>query len=111
MLAHTLKETERERVNALVYIGDAMEEDVDALADKAGHLGLKGVPVFVFQEGTRAGRRAGLQGDRAPVERGMVPFSIRPRQPPLPACCRRWPSMRRAASRRSRRGAGLVTGF
>ena len=51
VLAHTLKETERERVNALVFIGDAMEEDVDALADKAGHLGLKGVPVFVFQEG------------------------------------------------------------
>lgn len=51
VLAHTLKETERERINALVFIGDAMEEDVDSLADKAGHLGLKGVPVFVFQEG------------------------------------------------------------
>ncbi len=51
MLAHTLKETERDRVNALVFIGDAMEEDVDSLADKAGHLGLKGVPVFIFQEG------------------------------------------------------------
>lgn len=51
VLAHTLKETERKRVNALVFIGDAMEEDVDSLADKAGHLGLKGVPVFVFQEG------------------------------------------------------------
>lgn len=51
VLAHTLKETERARVNALVFIGDAMEEDVDSLADKAGHLGLKGVPVFVFQEG------------------------------------------------------------
>lgn len=51
VLSHTLKETARGRVNALVFIGDAMEEDVDSLADKAGHLGLKGVPVFVFQEG------------------------------------------------------------
>lgn len=51
VLSHTLKETGRERVSALVFIGDAMEEDVDSLADKAGHLGLKGVPVFVFQEG------------------------------------------------------------
>lgn len=51
VFAHALKETERQKVNALVYIGDAMEEEVDALADKAGRLGLHGVPVFVFQEG------------------------------------------------------------
>lgn len=51
VLAHALKETERERVNAMVYIGDAMEEGIDDLAEKAGRLGLRGVPVFVFQEG------------------------------------------------------------
>lgn len=51
VLSHTLKETERTKVNALVYIGDAMEENVDDLADKAGRLGLHGVPVFAFQEG------------------------------------------------------------
>jgi hypothetical protein len=51
VLSHALKATERERVNAMVFIGDAMEEDIDDLADKAGRLGLKGVPVFVFQEG------------------------------------------------------------
>lgn len=51
VLAHGLKENARGKVNALVFIGDAMEEDVDALSHKAGELGLKGVPVFVFQEG------------------------------------------------------------
>jgi hypothetical protein len=51
VLSHALKETERAKVNALVYIGDAMEEKVDDLADKAGRLGLHGVPVFAFQEG------------------------------------------------------------
>ena len=51
VLAHALKENERGKVNALVFIGDAMEENVDELADKAGRLGLRGVPVFVFQEG------------------------------------------------------------
>lgn len=51
VLAHALKETAREKVNALVYIGDAMEEEIDELADKAGKLGLQGVPVFMFQEG------------------------------------------------------------
>lgn len=51
VLSHALKETAREKVDALVFIGDAMEEDVDALAEKAGRLGLHGVPAFFFQEG------------------------------------------------------------
>ena len=51
VLSHALKETGRQKVNALVYIGDAMEEKVDDLAQKAGRLGLHGVPVFAFQEG------------------------------------------------------------
>lgn len=51
VLAHALKEAAREKINALVYIGDAMEEEIDDLADKAGKLGLQGVPVFIFQEG------------------------------------------------------------
>jgi hypothetical protein len=51
VLAHALKETAAEKVNALVYIGDAMEERIDDLADTAGNLSLHGVPVFIFQEG------------------------------------------------------------
>ncbi len=51
VLSHTLTQTQREKVGALVYIGDAMEEKVDDLADKAGRLGMHGVPAFVFQEG------------------------------------------------------------
>ena len=39
------------KVNALVYVGDAMEEVVDRLAGLAGELGMIGTPVFVFQEG------------------------------------------------------------
>lgn len=38
-------------VRAMVFIGDAMEEDVDALCARAGELGLLKVPVFMFQEG------------------------------------------------------------
>ncbi len=51
VLSHALKETAASKVDALVYIGDAMEEQLDELAAKAGNLGLRGVPVFVFQEG------------------------------------------------------------
>jgi hypothetical protein len=51
VLRHAIKETELRKVNALVFVGDCMEEDVDELCDLAGQLGLRGVPVFVFQEG------------------------------------------------------------
>src|SRR5690349_8271430 len=51
VLAHALKETRREKVNALVFVGDAMEEDVDLLCHRAGELGLLGTPAFVFHEG------------------------------------------------------------
>jgi hypothetical protein len=51
VLAHALKTDAAAKVNALVYIGDAMEENIDDLAERAGSLGLHGVSVFVFQEG------------------------------------------------------------
>jgi hypothetical protein len=51
VLAHAVRETGRRRVNALVFVGDAMEENVDRLCRLAGELGLLGVPVFLFHEG------------------------------------------------------------
>ena len=74
VLAHALAESKRGKVGALVYIGDAMEERADDLAAKAGELGLHGVPVFVFQEGRDGVAERSLQGDRAPVERRVVPL-------------------------------------
>lgn len=61
VLAHTLKQTASAKVDALVYIGDAMEENVDDLAEKAGRLGLLGVPVFVFQEGHDSGAESAFK--------------------------------------------------
>jgi hypothetical protein len=51
VLTHARQETEKRKVQALVFVGDAMEEAIDDLCAKAGQLGLLGVPVFVFQEG------------------------------------------------------------
>lgn len=51
VLKHALNETKEKKVNALVFVGDCMEEDVDALCHLAGELGLLGVPVFLFHEG------------------------------------------------------------
>ncbi|HEX7532783.1 MAG TPA: VWA domain-containing protein [Methyloceanibacter sp.] len=51
VLSHARQENEAAKVNALIYVGDCMEEDVDQLSKLAGELGLIGVPVFLFQEG------------------------------------------------------------
>jgi hypothetical protein len=53
VLTHAAEETAKRRVNAVVFVGDAMEEDIDAVCAKAGALGLRGVPVFLFQEGSK----------------------------------------------------------
>lgn len=51
VLRHAAKETDRRRVNALVFVGDCFEEDIDEVCDVAGELGVRGVPAFLFQEG------------------------------------------------------------
>jgi len=51
VLRHAVGETKVKKVNALVFVGDCMEEDVDRLGHLAGELGLLGVPAFLFQEG------------------------------------------------------------
>lgn len=51
VLRHTLEQTRKLRVNALVFVGDCMEENVDELCAMAGELGLLGVPAFLFHEG------------------------------------------------------------
>jgi hypothetical protein len=51
VLDHAIAETRKERVNALVFIGDAVEENVDVLAHRAGELGMLNCPGFFFHEG------------------------------------------------------------
>ena len=51
VLEHAVRETGARPVDALVYVGDSMEEELDALKGHAGRLGLLGLPVFMFHEG------------------------------------------------------------
>ena len=51
VLKHAIDESKKKRVNALVFVGDCCEEDVDRLCALAGELGLLNVPVFIFHEG------------------------------------------------------------
>lgn len=48
---HAIAEARQMPVQALVFIGDCVEEDVDQLGNLAGQCKLLGLPVFIFQEG------------------------------------------------------------
>jgi hypothetical protein len=51
VLKHAIAEARTQPVGALVFVGDAFEEDIDVVCHRAGELGLLGVPTFMFQEG------------------------------------------------------------
>jgi hypothetical protein len=52
VLRHALHETRSRRPDALVFVGDCMEENIDALCQLAGELGIHKVPAFMFHEGS-----------------------------------------------------------
>ena len=61
VLNQAVNETQKKRVQAVVFIGDAFEEDIDTVSEVAGKLGVLGVPVFCFQEGNDPLARIGFQ--------------------------------------------------
>ena len=61
VLRHAVRETQAEKVHAVVFVGDAFEEDIDAVCHPAGELGMLGVPVFCFHEGGDMIARRGLE--------------------------------------------------
>ncbi|MBS0537227.1 MAG: VWA domain-containing protein [Proteobacteria bacterium] len=51
LLRYAADQRRESRIDAVVFVGDCCEEDVDQVGHEAGQLGLLGLPVFVFQEG------------------------------------------------------------
>lgn len=51
ILGHLGREAERSGLRAAVFVGDAVEEDPASLKEAAGQLALRGVKLFMFQEG------------------------------------------------------------
>jgi len=54
VLRQAIEQHGQKKIQALVFVGDCMEEDVDRLCHLAGQLGLLGLPVFMFHEGSDA---------------------------------------------------------
>lgn len=51
VLNHALAEHARQKIQAVVFVGDAVEEPPQLLSDLAGKLAILGIPLFLFQEG------------------------------------------------------------
>ena len=52
LLKHSLSENNKSPIDAIIFIGDAVEEDIDVLGKLSGQLGILGVPIFIFQDGS-----------------------------------------------------------
>ena len=61
VLDHANRETTKAKVSALIFIGDAIEENIDLLCQRAGELGIKGVRCFFFQDGHDVGVENGFR--------------------------------------------------
>ena len=65
ILEHAETAAAKAPVAALVFVGDAMEEDIDRLCARAGALGLRNTRAFMFRRATirgRSGRSARSRG-------------------------------------------------
>ncbi len=77
VLRHAIAETRRKKVDALVYVGDCMEEKADDLCAQAGELGMLGVPAFVFHEGGEPEARKTFQQMARLTNGAYCPFDSR----------------------------------
>ena len=48
---HAMNEHKLRTIRAIIFVGDALEENADYLCHKAGQLGVLNIPLFMFQEG------------------------------------------------------------
>ena len=61
LLEHVVAENQIKKIKCVIYIGDAMEENIDLLAQLAGKLGLLNIPLFMFQERSDSVAKAAFQ--------------------------------------------------
>ena len=54
VLKHVRSQSQKSSIDAVIYVGDCMEENIDELCQLAGEVGLLGTRMFMFQEGNDA---------------------------------------------------------
>ncbi len=61
VISHIRQEAAKAKINAVVYVGDAFEENIDQVCQAAGEVSLIGVPMFMFLEGQDAVAERGFK--------------------------------------------------
>ncbi len=74
LLQHAIAETRKDQIQALVFVGDAFEEDIDKVCHAAGELGMLGVSVFCFHEGGDMIAQRGLEQVARLTKGAYCPF-------------------------------------
>ena len=76
VLNHASAEHRRQQIKAVVFVGDAVEENPDELCHMAGQLGVMKVPLFTFQEGQEPAVRSTFQQMAQLSGGAFAPFNL-----------------------------------
>jgi hypothetical protein len=76
VLEHAIHETQKQKLGAVIFVGDAMEEHVDRLCRLAAELGALKTPIFVFHEGHDPFARSALQRLAQLSHGAYLPFDL-----------------------------------
>jgi hypothetical protein len=85
VLRHAINETRQKKADALVFVGDCMEENTDELCQIAAELGIHNVPAFLFHEGSDPVAEHAFRRIARLTNGAYCPFDARSA---LPARCR-----------------------
>lgn len=77
VLKHATAMAQQQRVDALVFVGDCMEEAIDDICELAGVLGMHGVPAFMFHEGGDARAEQAFRQIAKLTKGAYCPFDAR----------------------------------
>jgi len=77
VLQHAMKEHKQHPIRALVFVGDAVEEDADALCHLAGKMGVMQIPLFMFHEGPNAAVKSVFQQMATLSGGAYAPFDLK----------------------------------
>ncbi len=77
VLDHANRAAAKSPVAALAFVGDAMEENVDALCQKAGELALRNTRAFMFHEGADPAAGRAFREIARLTGGAYLPFDIR----------------------------------
>lgn len=61
VLRYAAEQHRLQPIHAVIFIGDAIEEPVDELCHLAGEMGLHGLPLFIFHEGSNGAAASAFQ--------------------------------------------------